>query len=352
MGLIRWLPMSRLFVAALARSRESRSRVRRAFDRTIVVLCYHDLRRAEDLDSWLRVDVDAFREHLALLSACGTVISPSAIQSIQDLPGVGPHFVLTFDDGYANWLRLAVPVLEEFGFQALFFASTHHVLTGEPFWFDRVVVALQSTCVSRLDLRRFGLADYSFRAGPPERRWDDIEQLLRDMKRVGNPGSAGFDAVLSHLDFVAQGNTDGDLRPLSVEELRRMAVRDSCQFGSHGHRHEILTRVGRRLMLASFTESKKHLELLTGRRICDIAYPNGDCDGDVTTTCREVGYERGFTAASGLVVWPNVDPYRIPRLLVGGYDSKRRLADRLGGLLLEAIVGPASRRNHRRISKS
>ena len=332
------LPLPRMILAALPRL-QSIPRVRRLLARTVVVLGYHDLRRAADWDSWLRVDVDRFRQHLRLLSSAGSFIEPQQLQNLEDLPGSGPRFLITFDDGYPNWLRLGVPVLEELSVPALFFVSTDNLLSRQPYWFDRVVQAVQASRTTRLDLRRHGLEEFRFRTGRPSRRWDDIERLLAAIKRLGDPGSPEVEGVLDELSHLGEEAVDGNVRhrPLSVRELSEMARRGCCHFGSHGHRHEILTRLPATDLQRSLTESRFHLESLTKRAISDLAYPNGDCSDQVLSAAQEAGYERAFVTKAG--TYSNVgDRFRIPRLLVGGYDSRARLADRLGMLIFRQIT--------------
>src|SRR5262245_29737133 len=105
----------------------------------LIVLCYHDLRETEDFRSWLRLEVTEFRRHLRALLELGTFVPPSALDRVQDLPTRRLQFLLTFDDGCPNNLRLGAAALEETGIPALFFVSTHHMVSGQPFWFDRIV---------------------------------------------------------------------------------------------------------------------------------------------------------------------------------------------------------------------
>jgi peptidoglycan/xylan/chitin deacetylase (PgdA/CDA1 family) len=341
---IRRLLVPRVFLAGLPRLREL-PRVRRLLARTVVVLGYHDLRSAGDVDSWLRVDVASFREHLHLLSSIGTFIQPGQLQNLEELPGVGPRFLITFDDGYPNWLRLGVPVLEESGIPALFFVSSENLLSGQPYWFDRVVLAVQATRTTRLDLRKYGLEDFRFRAGNPSRRWDDIDRLLSGIKRLGDPGSPTVESVLQHLDELGKSaaNCDPHCRPMSAAELAQMAGTGTCHFGSHGHRHDILTRLEHGDLLDGVLRSKRTLESITGRPVREFAYPNGDCNDQVILAVREAGYDRGFVTTSG-VCEIGTDSYRIPRLLVGGYDSRRRLADQLGAILFGHMTSAIKRR--------
>jgi peptidoglycan/xylan/chitin deacetylase (PgdA/CDA1 family) len=340
---IRRLLFPKIFLAALPRLRKA-PRVRRLLAQTVVVLGYHDLRSAGDLDSWMRIDVASFRKQLQSLSAIGTFIEPGQLQNLRELPGVGPRFLITFDDGYPNWLRLGVPVLEEFDAPGLFFVSSDNMLTGQRFWFDRVVLAVQATRATRLDLRNYGLEDFRFRTGNPSRRWDDIERLLSSLKNLGDPGNPTVDSVLHHLDELGEGaaGCDPNLRAISATEVAEMAQNRLCHFGSHGHRHVILTRLEYSALLDSLVRSRQILEATTGKVVRDVGYPSGCCDPQVVLTAREAGYQRGFVTTSG-VYEVGADCYRIPRLLVSGYNSGGRLADSLGELLLRSLINALRR---------
>ncbi len=322
----------RVILKGLGRQRVTRAR------RPLIVLAYHDLCEKGDIDSWMRIDVSRFREHVRLLEECGTLLGPDDLARLSDLPATGPCFLLTFDDGAANWLRLAVPVLQESAAQALFFVSTHPVLTGEPFWFDRVVWGLQSSDTVSVDLRSFGLRNYRFRRTHGRRRWDDIQRLMVDIKRLGNPADPSVERVIRRIESLGEpSRTDPHLRPLTVAELQQMACVEHCHFGSHGHRHQILTRLAGRQLSDDLGRSHSLLEEMTGQPVKDIAYPNGDCDGRVAQACREAGYERGFTVRAAAVSLRRADPYRMPRLLVGAYDSAETLAVRIAKLVLRTL---------------
>jgi peptidoglycan/xylan/chitin deacetylase (PgdA/CDA1 family) len=322
----------------LASWKTRRSPGARRGDRRIVVLAYHDLREQLDFSSWLRLPVDTFREHLAALQRRGTFIGPEALTRPDELARQRISFLMTFDDGCSNTFRLGLPVLQELGVPAIFFLSTHHVLSGEPFWFDRVITPIQAASVRVLDLREAGLGRYSLARRDGPRRWDGIQRLLEDLKRLGNPDDARVERVLHALEARwghASGPWNERYRPLRPEEVRTMAEVPLCHFGSHGHRHEIMTRLSDKALAETLVRSRLELEKLTGRTVFDLAYPNGDADDRVRVAARHAGYQRGFTVQAGVLDGSD-DAYGLPRLLVGGYDSAAALLSRIDDLLLGA----------------
>jgi len=298
-----------------------------------------------DPDAWWRVEVPSFRAQLQGLARVGRFIPPDGLEGQAADSSRGPRFLLTFDDGFANNCRLALPVLRDLGVHALFFVSTHHVLTGEPFWFDRLVSGLQRDRVTALDLRALGLREYRFRPGPSRRRWDDIDCFLRDLKRLGNPGDEPVDRILRFVNDRPGSTPDtGRFRPLNPEELAEMARSGVCHFGTHGHRHEILTKLAPGALSESLSRSKRELEGLTGAPVTEIAYPNGDVSPAVIEACRAAGYRRGYVVSRGTFA-ERRDQFTIPRLMVGGYDSARTVLGRVTEVVLRHGLGglPAGR---------
>jgi peptidoglycan/xylan/chitin deacetylase (PgdA/CDA1 family) len=309
----------------------------------VIVLCYHDLRRSDDFSSWLRVDVETFRSHLELFSSLGRFVSPATLSEPASLEGRGLFFLMTFDDGYPNNLGLGLPVLEQFDAPAVFFISTWHVVTGEPFWFDRVVTRIQAAGLTRLDLSSLGLRDYAFAREDGARRWTGIQALLADLKHLGNPGDPGVERILAFFDTeygAIAAPYDDRFRPIRMEELRVLASGRSCYLGSHGHRHEILTRLDDAALAESLTRSKQVLEHVSRQPVTAVAYPNGDEDARVRTACAGAGYRLGFATQAGLVT-PTSDPFRLPRVLVGGYDTAPMLAANINELVIRSVVGHA-----------
>jgi peptidoglycan/xylan/chitin deacetylase (PgdA/CDA1 family) len=323
-------------------------RVRRAFAASpisrllssrggLIVLCYHDVRERHDFTSWLRVDLDSFSAHLEALSRLGTFADPAALDE-EAAADDRPTFLITFDDGYVNNLRLAAPVLEGAGVPALFFVSTHHLVTQERFWFDRVVNPIQAARLTRLDLTRFGLREYRFPVPDGAQRWEGIERLLVDLKSLGNEAHPTVRDVLAALDDehgAAAAPFDEAFRPIAPQELAELVQRRGLRAGSHAHRHEILTYLEPEAVEASAAESKRILEKITGGRIVQIAYPNGNHNAAVREVCARAGFRQGFVASPG-IVRGQCDPMRVPRLLVGGYDTPRDVVAAVNLLRLRA----------------
>jgi len=90
------------------------------------ILMYHSI--ADGTDDPFAVTAGAFREQLSWLAAHGFAVVPLSflLQSIQtrEYGGLHKKVVITFDDGYRDFVTHALPVLLDFGFPATVFLVT------------------------------------------------------------------------------------------------------------------------------------------------------------------------------------------------------------------------------------
>jgi peptidoglycan/xylan/chitin deacetylase (PgdA/CDA1 family) len=104
--------------------------------RSVPVLMYHEISEPAEA-TWGRLAVSpaAFREQLAYLRDAGyTTLTAGELASLLAEGGqVPPHaVVLTFDDGFEDFHRQAVPALAEHGFNATVFVTTGWVQDARP----------------------------------------------------------------------------------------------------------------------------------------------------------------------------------------------------------------------------
>lgn len=96
-------------------------------------LIYHSV--AGHLKIELDLPLPVFQRQLELLAQTGRVISyDRAMQLLQsNRPITSESFVLTFDDGYANFYTNVFPLLRQLGLPAILYVTTGFVETGIPY---------------------------------------------------------------------------------------------------------------------------------------------------------------------------------------------------------------------------
>ena len=115
-----------------ARMRNLKSLASNTIDVPVVVLCYHRVTsRPSDINSII-VSPDNFRAQMGYLKRNFRIVRFEENWEHLDKPAVA----VTFDDGYADNLTVALPILEEMGIPATFFISTGNIGTRDEFWWD------------------------------------------------------------------------------------------------------------------------------------------------------------------------------------------------------------------------
>ena len=267
------------------------------------IICLHAV-ADEALPSGMSTTTDAFRSQLDALLAQGPPATLDAIAA-----GTAPKnaFAISFDDGYANNLHLALPILESAGVPATFFISTEHVRSDRRFWWDEVARLLKhagSDGVKRpvLELecagekRSWAPSDAAhlmicerqivawFQPRPPE----EIELTLDQLREWAGPGVPAPDPAE---------------RPLTVDELLQLAASPLAALGAHTRHHPCLLTSSPERRKEELSGSRDDIEKWTGVAPTSIAYPFGiwgsDVNEAVVDAARECGYAVGVVNGPG-----------------------------------------------------
>jgi peptidoglycan/xylan/chitin deacetylase (PgdA/CDA1 family) len=216
---------------------------------------------------------------------------------------------ITFDDGYANNLRVAAPILRERGLPATIFVSTGFVQRGR-MWNDTVIEAVRRAG-DQLDLTAIGLGRYVL-DGVPARR-DAIAKLLGALKHL-EP-----EMRLAKVSAIAERVGHALPEDLMLNETEIRALHElGFEIGAHTVTHPILTRIEADAARREIAESKATLEAITGAPVRTFAYPNGrpheDYDHSHVRMVRESGFTGAVSTAWGAAA-VHSDRFQIPRML-------------------------------------
>ena len=241
------------------------------------ILCYHGI-CADGLtkDPWIPqyfVGASAFEKQLQYLGRNAQVLPlREAVDRLRD-GSLPPRCVsLTFDDGYANNLELAYPLLRKYGMPATIFLSSTYMESGDFFPFLKLKLIQLDGGV---DLAKAPLADYK-------------SATLDEVNRTAAPWWPEVRARLSD----AQCRT---LRPLSVEEVKG-ADAGLIDFGPHSHTHCIFKNETPERRRQEIRTSIRKVNEWTSRPVHLFSYPNGQ-RGDFGEPDKQVLCAEGIQAA-------------------------------------------------------
>ncbi len=291
----------------------------------LTILVYHRVLPVADPLRPGEVVAPTFDRQMRLLSrACSVLPLREAIAALGRGTLPARACCITFDDGYADNLTVALPILERYRLPATVFVATGY-LDGGLMFNDAVIEAVARAPGTTLDLRELGWGLHSI-AGAEQRR-TLVGTLLARFRYLA-PGERDA-AVTDLVARVDSGPLPRDLMLTSgqVGELARRGV----EIGGHTVAHNILTTLDDDRARGEIGEGKLRLEALTGKAVSVFAYPNGrpwrDYAGRHAAMLRELGFEAAVTTAHG-VARRGFDPYQLPRFTPWG-SSTTMLAARL-----------------------
>ena len=306
------------------------------------VLLYH--RVAEpDLDPWgLCVSPAHFVEQLSVLRRHGPVVPLAELADGLRRGRVPRAWAVTFDDGYADNVHAALPLLEAHGVPATFFLTTGDGGREREFWWDELErLFLQPTPLPQRLVLEIGTetvdrdlgdaADPDGAEWPRHRAWRAWEPpptarhaAYLDLweRLIGCPAAeqrAALDAVLvwSGQEPVVRPTH----RSVSWDEAAAAERSGLVTVGAHTVTHPALPALAPNDQQAEMGESRRALESLLGHPVRTCAYPYGRHDADTLAAARAAGFESAVTTeARGLR--PGDDAFAIPRSAVADVGAR------------------------------
>jgi peptidoglycan/xylan/chitin deacetylase (PgdA/CDA1 family) len=239
--------------------------------------------------------------------------------------------LITFDDGYLDNYTVAFPLLRLHGVQGVFFLPTSFIGTNHLPWWDLIAYTIRHSRaeVVRLNYPEPGIFDLSGSGKLLSTR--KILQLYK------HPDMLDQDRFFRELKvacgYVGPPNMDRCF--LNWQEAREMQ-QAGMAFGSHTHRHEILSKLSAAEEREELSRSRQILERELGGRVEALAYPVGLRHTFCARTqqaLRDSGYRAAFSFYGGVNQPGRIDPLEIRRFGVGDQSHARlRLQTTLGAL--------------------
>lgn len=302
-----------------------------------VVLMYHRIGERGS-DPWsLTVSPERFRDQLIAMRERGPALPLAELvrSASSGAPPAGA-FAVTFDDGYADALHTAAPVLEELGVPATFFVPAGCIGRTTEWWWDELEGLVLSP--GRLSVppdAPLGSADLWRRAErvdwaemrravgwtvgeqPPNSRHQLYVDLWKDLRART---AAGIESTMGVLrSIIGHGPVNRPShRTLSVDEFLALAAGELFEVGGHTLDHPSLGSLGIDAQRQEIAQGNERLMMLTGRAVTTFAYPFGG-PGDRTPDTPGLLTEAGVTVActtSAAALRPDTDPMLVPRVNV------------------------------------
>ncbi len=267
----------------------------------------HDM-HARDFDAQMR----ALREYFNVLPL------HDAVERLAKGTLPARSVAITFDDGYADNLTVALPILQTHGLHATFFIANGY-LNGGRMFNDTVIEAVRRMRQPTLDLSRPGLPVLP--VGSLAEKQTAFKQLLKYVKHLPPDERA---ALVARIAESASTSLPTDLM-MTDDQVRKLAAA-GMDMGGHTVSHPILTRIDLATARNEIETNRRALATITGQTPTLFAYPNGVPNQDYAfahaTVVREAGYRAAVTTSWGASRL-GADLFQLPRFTPWDREPKR-----------------------------
>jgi peptidoglycan/xylan/chitin deacetylase (PgdA/CDA1 family) len=320
-----------------------------------IILLYHRVINIDSDPQLLSVSAKNFASHLEIINQYYQPISlQKLLQQLSQSQIKHNSVAITFDDGYADNLHYAKPLLEKYQIPATIFVTVGKIDRTEEFWWDDLerLLLQPGSLPERLSLSindniyhwEFGnFANYPVNESQQHRRWHVLDpeiptsrhQIYLDLCSKLRPLSTSErEKLLQEIANWAGVETTGRVthRALNSQEINEITADGLVEIGAHTMTHPVLSAIPKAEQQIEIQHSKAYLESLLKQPITSFAYPYGG-KSDYTPETIEVLREAGFTYACSNFpdpIWKKSDRFQLPRFLVRNW-SKEEFARRLQG---------------------
>ena len=276
----------------------------------LLILYYHRVHAVADPLRPSDVDADTFDWQMRILARYFT---PLALDKAMHLLRCGElpanAVCVTFDDGYADNVEVALPILQRWDVPATFFLTTGYFGDG-CMWNDRVIELLRKVDTQKLMLSRLGLGEYDLSS--MEARLHSVNSVLRKLKYLPFPErKMQIERLQSLLDL------DVSYSPMMRADQVTELIQAGMGVGAHTINHPILSKIPFEEAKQEIEVGKQQLEELASQEVTLFAYPNGvpgeDYSAEHVRLVKEAGFDAAFSTAWAAAQHTN-DFMQVPRI--------------------------------------
>jgi len=249
---------------------------------------------------------------------------------------------VTFDDGYADNLHYAKPILERYEIPATVFVTAGYVGSQREFWWDELDRLLLQPGTLPVELRlRFNGTPYNWNLCESSDYTQEDYQLYRDWhierKNDPSPRHGLFRMLCKQLSILSArekrkvienliSNSNADTTPrsshsiLTTDDVNVLSRSGLVEIGAHTMTHPMLASLPLAEQRTEISQSKEGLEAIIERPVTTFAYPHGSYSRKTVAVLKEAGFSAACSTEKALV-WRGSNCLRLPRLGIRDCDG-------------------------------
>jgi peptidoglycan/xylan/chitin deacetylase (PgdA/CDA1 family) len=231
---------------------------------------------------------------------------------------------VTFDDGYANNLEMALPILDRYAVPATVFVATDYTDGPREFWWDELahLIVGDDASVAHRPALTVSLGQSVLRC-PPAPGMQVLARMRawlyrRDPREI----SRALEQIRVWAGESPEPTQRAEYRPMTREELAEITSSGLVQIGAHTRSHPLLAARSLRDQTDEINGSIHDLEDWLGDTPRTFAYPFGAPRGDYsreTVKLVQATAIQGALSTRALPVTAASHPYELPRFFVSDH---------------------------------
>ena len=199
------------------------------------------------------------------------------------------NICITFDDGYLNNYKYAIPVLKKYNIPATFFITT--IKNESNFlWTDFVDL------ITTKSSKEITFDDYKFEKNNNGEYYNESIKLSLKQYCI----TLDYDKIIPLFSIfknewkeILQDDSLNDYWQLmSSKEIKEIAENPLFTIGSHSKYHTSFTHINEKNIKYELNESKNYLEKICGYEIDSFAFPYGHYNKEVINICEKEGFKK------------------------------------------------------------
>jgi peptidoglycan/xylan/chitin deacetylase (PgdA/CDA1 family) len=239
-----------------------------------------------------------------------------------------PFAAFTLDDGFADNLTKALPVMEKFAAPFTVYVTTGMITREMDAWWFGVADLIRSRDQIELPaLGRFRCADRPSK----QRAYSTIQMAIRKNFDLLPAVREALDAARIQIGALV------DREALTAKQLRVLSQHPLVTIGGHTTTHPNLARAPAAKVRCEMEDNRKFLQGLTGMKVAHNAYPFGDaraCGAREAEISRSLGFRTAVTTRVGMVFSEHLDHlHALPRVSLEGNETATSLHCKLNGFI-------------------
>jgi peptidoglycan/xylan/chitin deacetylase (PgdA/CDA1 family) len=242
------------------------------------------------------------------------------------LPPSRPFAAFTFDDGFADNVTHALPVMEKYAAPFTAYITTGMLTRDiDGWWFGLGALIRAQEKITLPGLGTFACADPAAKAAT----FAAIEAAVHD----------NFDVLPAVRDAIASAGIDiaalVDREALTEAQLRELAHHPLATIGAHTTTHVNLARASAATVRSEMDENRRFLEGIIAEPVDHFAYPFGHkraCGEREAEISRSLGFRTAVTTRPGMVFAEHRDElHALPRVGLEWHENASTLHCKLNG---------------------